>query len=170
MWALATARIGGQETPCLQVDGRLHPLGTRAPGGEALPGSVAEILANWPRHEGTLATLAATIGKDGGVEAELLAPILYPGKVLCAGANYYDHMAEMGFPGVKKEMQRLFFFMKPPRNAVVGPGATVLMPRGTKKFDWDLLPARALDRAGLVLPGSAAHQAQALREWRGQAG
>ena len=57
---------------------------------------------------------------------KLAAPLLYPGKVLCAGANYYDHMAEMGFPGTKKETQRLFFFFKPPRNAVVGPGATVV--------------------------------------------
>jgi 2-keto-4-pentenoate hydratase/2-oxohepta-3-ene-1,7-dioic acid hydratase in catechol pathway len=64
--------------------------------------------------------------------------LVYPGKVLCAGANYYDHMAEMGFPGVKKETQRLFFFFKPPRNAVVGPGATVTMPRGTKKYDWEI--------------------------------
>ena len=156
MWALATARIGGRETPCLQVDGRLHPLGTRAPGREALPGSVAEILANWPRHEGTLATLAATIGKDGGVEAELLAPILYPGKVLCAGANYYDHMAEMGLPAVKKETQRLFFFMKPPRNAVVGPGATVLMPRGTKKFDWEIELAAVIGRSARYVSAETA--------------
>ena len=71
-------------------------------------------------------------------DAKLAAPLLYPGKVLCAGANYYDHMAEMGFPDVKKETQRLFFFFKPPRNAVVGPGATVTMPRGTKKYDWEI--------------------------------
>ncbi len=54
-----------------------------------------------------------------------LAPLLYPGKILCAGANYYDHIAEMGVPDTRKEAQRLFFFFKPPRNAVVGPGATV---------------------------------------------
>jgi len=72
------------------------------------------------------------------VGAELLAPLLYPGKILCAGANYYDHMAEMGFPGVKKETQRLFFFLKAPHNAVVGPGPTVIMPRGTQKYDWEI--------------------------------
>jgi 2-keto-4-pentenoate hydratase/2-oxohepta-3-ene-1,7-dioic acid hydratase in catechol pathway len=78
--------------------------------------------------------------------ADLKAPLLYPGKILCAGANYYDHMAEMGFPGVTKESQRLFFFMKPPRNAVVGPGPTVLMPRGTKAFDWEIELAVVIGR------------------------
>jgi 2-keto-4-pentenoate hydratase/2-oxohepta-3-ene-1,7-dioic acid hydratase in catechol pathway len=98
------------------------------------------IFADWERCRPALAELAALAGKSGAapVEAKLAAPLLYPGKVLCAGANYYDHMAEMGFPGVKKETQRLFFFFKPPRNAVVGPGATVVMPRGTKKYDWEI--------------------------------
>src|SRR5882672_1895052 len=27
--------------------------------------------------------------------AKLLAPVLYPGNIYCAGANYTDHMAEM---------------------------------------------------------------------------
>ncbi|SDR12249.1 2-keto-4-pentenoate hydratase/2-oxohepta-3-ene-1,7-dioic acid hydratase (catechol pathway) [Rhizobiales bacterium GAS113] len=155
MWALATARIDGRATPCLRVDGRLHPLPTLAQA-KGLPHSVVEILADWPRHESKLAALAATLGTQGAVEAELLAPILYPGKVLCAGANYYDHMAEMGFPGVKKETQRLFFFMKPPRNAVVGPGPTVRMPRGTKKFDWEVELAAVIGRtARYVTPETA---------------
>jgi 2-keto-4-pentenoate hydratase/2-oxohepta-3-ene-1,7-dioic acid hydratase in catechol pathway len=67
-----------------------------------------------------------------------LAPLLYPGKILCAGANYFDHLAEMGMPGAKKEDQRLFFFMKPPRNAVVGEGDTVHMPINTQAFDWEV--------------------------------
>ena len=57
---------------------------------------------------------------------------------MCAGANYYDHLAEMGMPGAKKEDQRLFFFMKPPRNAVVGEGKTVHMPINTQAFDWEV--------------------------------
>jgi hypothetical protein len=45
---------------------------------------------------------------------------------------------EMGMPGAKKEDQRLFFFMKPPRNAVVGEGKTVHMPINTQAFDWEV--------------------------------
>src|SRR5690606_1866708 len=91
------------------------------------------------RHEPVLEMLAQKAA--GGVpadQAELLAPLQYPGKILCAGANYFDHMAEMGFPDITKESQRLFFFMKPPRNAIVGPGPNVIMPRGTKAFDWEI--------------------------------
>ncbi|MCW5774527.1 MAG: fumarylacetoacetate hydrolase family protein, partial [Rhodospirillaceae bacterium] len=71
-------------------------------------------------------------------DAKLLAPLQYPGKVLCAGANYYDHIAEMGVPDQRKEAQRLFFFFKPPRNAIVGPGKTVRMPLDTKALDWEV--------------------------------
>ncbi len=49
-------------------------------------------------------------------------------------------------PGAKKEDQRLFFFMKPPRNAVVGEGATVHMPIGTKAFDWEIELALVIGR------------------------
>jgi 2-keto-4-pentenoate hydratase/2-oxohepta-3-ene-1,7-dioic acid hydratase in catechol pathway len=74
---------------------------------------------------------------------------------LCAGANYYDHMAEMGFPDVKKETQRLFFFFKT-RNSIVGPGATVVMPRGTQKFDWEIELAAVIGKkARYVTPANA---------------
>jgi 2-keto-4-pentenoate hydratase/2-oxohepta-3-ene-1,7-dioic acid hydratase in catechol pathway len=66
--------------------------------------------------------------------------------VLCAGANYYDHIKEMGVPDTRKEAQRLFFFFKPPRNAVVGEGATVHMPIGTKAFDWEIELAAVIGR------------------------
>jgi len=138
MWGLATLE-GGK--PALMVDGKLFPVAAlAASSGKALPSSNVAIFADWERSRSVLAELAASAAKSGvaPVEGKLAAPLLYPGKVLCAGANYYDHMAEMGFPGVKKETQRLFFFMKPPRNAVVGPGATVIMPRGTQKYDWEI--------------------------------
>ena len=44
----------------------------------------------------------------------------------------------MGVQDLRKEAQRLFFFFKPPRNAVVGPGATVRKPIATKAMDWEI--------------------------------
>lgn len=158
MWALATARIDGAATACLVVDGALTPLAPLAAArGVALPQTVAGIFEDWTAHEPKLAALAAAAnGGAPAAKADLLAPLLYPGKILCSGANYYDHMAEMGFPGVTKESQRLFFFMKPPRNAVVGQGATVLMPRGTKAFDWEIELAVVIGKtARHVAPGEA---------------
>ena len=153
MWAVATAQVDGKAVPCLTVEGRLYPLPALDPG---LPGPAISLFANWPALSAKLERLAGTIAAGKGpaplaAGTSLLAPLLYPGKVLCAGANYYDHMAEMGFPGVKKETQRLFFFMKPPRNAVVGPGATVLMPRGTQKFDWEIELAAVIGKTARAM-------------------
>lgn len=138
MWALATARIGGKATPCLRVDGKLYPFPALAPD---LPATTMALFDDWARNKTRLDDAAKKANAAQSIDAagaDLLAPLLFPGKILCAGANYYDHMAEMGFPGVKKETQRLFFFFKPPRNAVVGPGAEIAMPRGTQKYDWEI--------------------------------
>ncbi len=76
----------------------------------------------------------------------ILTPLQYPGKVLCAGANYYDHLAEMGVKDLRKEAQRLFFFFKPPRNALVGPGRTVRYPARSQMFDWEIELAAVIGR------------------------
>ena len=147
MWGIATAEIEGRAEACLVIGERLVPLRDldAALGTEAVP-----LVAAWERSLPALerAAAAAAEAPVGRMLAgtRLLAPLLYPGKILCAGANYYDHMAEMGFPGVTKESQRLFFFMKPPRNAVVGSGDTVVMPRGTAMFDWEVELAAVIGR------------------------
>lgn len=139
-YALATIEHQGRELACLEVKGRYLPL-TSLPSGAGLPATIVDLFDDWPRYQLMLEQSAATSPAGAGIaasEVRVLAPLRYPGKVLCAGANYYDHLAEMGMPGAKKEDQRLFFFMKPPRNAVVGPGATVRMPLGTRAFDWEI--------------------------------
>lgn len=158
MWALATAKIAGKPVAGLVVDDGFTPLASLAQAhGVALPPAVVDLFADWSTQEPKLAALAAKAGRAMSIASlELLAPLLYPGKVLCAGANYYDHMAEMGFPGITKESQRLFFFMKPPRNAVVGPGRTVLMPRGTKAFDWEIELAAVIGKTARYITPQAA--------------
>ena len=57
---------------------------------------------------------------------------------------------------MKKETQKLFFFFKPPRNAIVGPGATVVMPRNTQKYDWEIELAAVIGKtARYVMPEQA---------------
>src|SRR5262245_61695273 len=105
MWALATIEDDGRAVGCLVADGRAYPLATL---GEAVPDTVLGVFENWPKSHADLSAVRASIGTDSTQRREFstlraLAPLRDPGKVLCAGANYYDHMAEMGFPGVKKE-------------------------------------------------------------------
>lgn len=120
-FSLATISSAGKPVSCLERDGRFyrlqHDLMTLLESGAPLD------------------TLSA--GEEVKPE-RVLTPLQYPGKVLCAGANYYDHIKEMGVPDVRKEAQRLFFFFKPPRNALVGPGRTVRYPKDSKMFDWEV--------------------------------
>ena len=139
-WSLATFAQGDQAVAALEVGGvayRLAPSLARV--GLAGHDSVVGLFGDWARSLTALNAAASQVqASDQITAASRLAPVLYPGKILCAGANYYDHLAEMGMPGAKKEDQRLFFFMKPPRNAVVGEGKTVHMPINTQAFDWEV--------------------------------
>ncbi len=139
-WGLATLNGAAGPVACIETGGVFYDLqASLARAG--LPGmtSLMALFPNWGASLAALTSAVAQLSADDVVPAApRLAPLLYPGKILCAGANYFDHLAEMGMPGAVKADQRLFFFMKPPRNAVVGEGATVRMPIGTKAFDWEV--------------------------------
>ena len=139
-WSLATVEAQGKPEACLEVGNKLYRLApSLARAGLTGATATIDLFADWPRARSALDAAARSVSAADEIRAERrLAPLLYPGKVLCAGANYYDHLAEMGMPGAKKEQQRLFFFFKPARNAVVGEGATVRMPIGTEAFDWEV--------------------------------
>jgi 2-keto-4-pentenoate hydratase/2-oxohepta-3-ene-1,7-dioic acid hydratase in catechol pathway len=147
-WALATVSLDGHPVACLEVGHHLYRLApTLARAGLAGMESNVALFADWDRSEAAiLASLATLDPADRVGPAPRLSPLLYPGKIMCAGANYFDHLAEMGMPGAKKADQRLFFFMKPPRNAVVGEGDTVHMPIGTQAFDWEVELAAVIGR------------------------
>ncbi|MEM7630698.1 MAG: fumarylacetoacetate hydrolase family protein [Pseudomonadota bacterium] len=55
------------------------------------------------------------------------------GKFLCIGLNYSDHAAEQGLP--IPEHPILFFKAN---SAIVGPNDPVVMPRGSKRSDWEV--------------------------------
>lgn len=140
-WALATVATANGPCACLEVDGGLYDLAASLERvgwkGET---TGAALFRDWSSAEAALNEAAKQVSRADAVDNNLprLSPVLYPGKVLCAGANYYNHMAEMGFPVADKSTQRLFFFFKPPRNAVVGEGPTVHMPLDTHAFDWEV--------------------------------
>ena len=55
------------------------------------------------------------------------------GKFICIGLNYSDHAAESGMPIPEEPI----VFLKA-SNTVVGPYDDVLIPRGSKKTDWEV--------------------------------
>ncbi len=145
MFSLTTRAVDATPTACIEIDGRAYPLQAcaKALNLPALPATVRGLFDDWTASLALLKQVAARIqtlaslALDGN--ARHLAPLLYPGKVLCAGANYHDHLEEMGVPNpYDKSAQRLFFFFKPPRQAVVGEGSTVRMPIGCERLDWEV--------------------------------
>lgn len=152
-YALATVEHQGRAHACIESGGRFFPLAELG-----LPAALVAAFERWPELAAKVERAAASL-RDGwsAAEVRVLTPLQFPGKVLCAGANYYDHLQEMGVQDLRKEAQRLFFFFKPPRNAVVGPGKTVRMPLDTKAMDWEIelaaiigKPARAVSEKGAL--------------------
>ncbi len=68
---------------------------------------------------------------------------------MCIGLNYHDHAAETG-AAVPDEP--ILFFKAP--DTVVGPDDTVLVPRGSRKTDWEVELAVVIGRTARYL-GSA---------------
>ncbi|MDQ3536948.1 MAG: fumarylacetoacetate hydrolase family protein [Bacteroidota bacterium] len=61
------------------------------------------------------------------------APIYKPGKIICIGLNYSDHAKESNM-GLPKEP--VVFFKA--SSALTGPNDNVIIPRGSKKTDWEV--------------------------------
>ena len=66
-------------------------------------------------------------------EIQLLAPIPRPGKILAVGLNYRDHAEETNLP----LPERPVLFPKY-SSCVVGPGASVLMPKVSEEVDYEV--------------------------------
>src|SRR2546430_6047155 len=66
--------------------------------GEGRYDTVLGILRDWRAADGLLRKKALKPGNAKKVslkKTRVLAPVLYPGAIFCAGANYTDRMAEM---------------------------------------------------------------------------
>jgi 2-keto-4-pentenoate hydratase/2-oxohepta-3-ene-1,7-dioic acid hydratase in catechol pathway len=66
-------------------------------------------------------------------EERWAAPVARPGKAICIGLNYSDHAEETGAVIPKEPI----VFMKA-ANTVVGPYDNILIPRNSKKTDWEV--------------------------------
>ncbi|VCU68831.1 Ureidoglycolate lyase [Pigmentiphaga humi] len=146
-YRLLTYEIDGRPRAGLLTGDRIHDLAEATRRAEW--STVLGALQQWEqaRHAcreaaGRLAPTAGGLALD---DAVLRAPILYPGTIYCAGANYTDHVAEMfaaqGLPmgpTMKELGDQPWHFIKTSRSAVVGPGAAVAIPNDTRWLDWEI--------------------------------
>jgi 2-keto-4-pentenoate hydratase/2-oxohepta-3-ene-1,7-dioic acid hydratase in catechol pathway len=149
-YKLLTHRIDGAARAGILVGDKVHD--AQEVTGIAAYASVLGILEDWARAEPALNEVAGTLAsgshRSPGIalaQASLLAPVLYPGDIYCAGGNYSDHMAEMAAatgrplaPSMKELGEMPWHFLKSGRSSVVGPNAAVGIPAGSKMLDWEI--------------------------------
>ena len=127
------------------VGGLVYPV---APLLDDIPdtSSVIGLLKSWDKvHPRLEAAAAKASGGKLLTEVLLLAPVLYPGALYCAGANYWDHLEEMAeiakrVTGKAPAMQKAadpYFFMKTTAGSIIGHGTPARLPSFSKQVDWE---------------------------------
>jgi 2-keto-4-pentenoate hydratase/2-oxohepta-3-ene-1,7-dioic acid hydratase in catechol pathway len=163
-YKLLSFQSGGEARAGLLVGERVYDA-ARVTGVPAWS-SVLGALGDWRGAHREFAALAKRIAagksKAKGVplaRVKLLAPVLYPGNIYCAGANYTDHMAEMARaqgkepgPTMKELGEKPWHFVKTSRSSVVGPGAKVKLPAYSQKVDWEVELVAVIGRMAKDLP------------------
>jgi 2-keto-4-pentenoate hydratase/2-oxohepta-3-ene-1,7-dioic acid hydratase in catechol pathway len=145
------------------VDERVYELAglTGVPGDATIRG----LLADWPAARQRLATALGKTPRAEGIplaQAKLLAPVLYPSAIYCAGANYQDHVDEMNAqqkrapdPDPHKLGLKPWHFIKA-TGAVTHPGATVVLPKAARNVDWEAELAAVIGRPAKDVPATHA--------------
>jgi len=125
--------------------------------------SMLDILNDWTSAKGALKKAAAAAAKSKlksqpVAKAKLLAPVLWPSAIYCAGANYTDHMMEMArlqnmppSPDPHEVGLKPWHFIKASR-CVTGEGATVKLPAASKAVDWEAELGAVIGRTAKDVP------------------
>jgi 2-keto-4-pentenoate hydratase/2-oxohepta-3-ene-1,7-dioic acid hydratase in catechol pathway len=80
-------------------------------------------------------------------DVRLQVPIRAPGKLLFAGANFDDHIREMGIAAIPAGLRPYFFLL--PRTALAAPGEAVEVPEDpSARIDWEAELAVVIGVAG----------------------
>ena len=64
-------------------------------------------------------------------------PLARPSAIFCSGANFYDHVAEMGKDPPDKHSEDAFHFLVPPAS-MTGDRGPVIRPAGVQRLDWEV--------------------------------
>ncbi len=125
--------------------------------------TMLDILNDWKTAQGLLKKAAAAAGKSKlksrpFAKAKLLAPVLWPSAIYCAGANYTDHMLEMArmqnippAPDPHEVGLKPWHFIKASRS-VTGQGAVVKLPAASKAIDWEAELGAVIGRTAKNVP------------------
>ena len=144
-YKLGYGTVGGRPLVIVARDsGGWLALDQLGPRQEAPPRDLLEAVRAWdvwsPRFDEVAAGRwpASATTED---EVTFLRPVVGD-KLLCIGANYDDHIAEMDVPRPPWP----YSFIVPPTTTLVVSGAAVTIPRGIVQWDWEAELAVVLGR------------------------
>jgi 2-keto-4-pentenoate hydratase/2-oxohepta-3-ene-1,7-dioic acid hydratase in catechol pathway len=128
--------------------------------GHAADATTLSILADWPAANERLTKAAGSPGTGMPLTStKLLAPILWPSAVFCAGANYSDHAAEMARannrppePDPHALGLKPWHFLKAGRSTLAADGDTIRISGMSKTMDWEVELAAVIGRAAKNVP------------------
>jgi 2-keto-4-pentenoate hydratase/2-oxohepta-3-ene-1,7-dioic acid hydratase in catechol pathway len=102
-------------------------------GAAGFPGSMTNLIAQWPEIGDRIRALAAEGKTDlERKSARFRAPVPNPQKILAIGLNYADHVEETG----RQKPDRQVWFAKLP-NAVNGPFNAIEIPKVSSMVDYE---------------------------------
>jgi len=126
----------GNNRPGILVDQSIYDLSDKF-------NSVLEMLNNWEKTEQQLIETAEQLAQTPNTsgtpinEVKLAPPILYPGTLYCAGANYADHVLEMSGKPPPPENTKPYFFIKSTRGTIIGANEPIRLPEYSNQVDWE---------------------------------
>jgi 2-keto-4-pentenoate hydratase/2-oxohepta-3-ene-1,7-dioic acid hydratase in catechol pathway len=135
--------------------------------GKSSYATMLGVLDDWLQAEALIETAVAKMGSGATpgsplAKVRLLAPVLYPSAIFCAGANYSDHMSEMARvfnlqpePDPRKAGLTPWHFIKASRT-VVQTDARIPLPARTKMLDWEAELAAFIGRSAKNVPVESA--------------
>ena len=139
---------GGKPKAGVLIGERIVPATKLLMGVDVDATSVLGLLRAWDTVHPRLHDAAMKSKADDGMplmQAKLDAPILYPGALFCAGANYWDHLEEMAeiakrttgkAPSMTKAAEP-WFFMKTTASSIIGTNTPARLPSFSKQVDWE---------------------------------
>lgn len=142
------------------VDGHVHSASSLLAGTGIDASSVLSVLQTWPDShraiEKAIGYGPLAPGQPLG-DTTLLAPVLYPRAIFCAGANYWDHIEEMeGRVDRTSRATDPWFFVKTAAHSVVGDGAVVSPPSRSRQLDWEAELAVVIGSTARDVPATRA--------------
>jgi 2,4-didehydro-3-deoxy-L-rhamnonate hydrolase len=136
-WRIGTAEIDGVASAVVAADGEMFSLDALL--GASRPGiATLDLLADWTRSQARIVAALESRDAPSALDPDEIAwlpPIVYPRKLLMVGANYRDHVIEMG--GDPDAMPNPYVFLKPASTSLRGSGRETALPPMAEWVDWE---------------------------------